>query len=81
MATMLMHGLLVIPEDDNVYGIMDCHRRLGAVVRHYAPADPYPSAQRKFRAFGEDFNTLSAAVAEFRKIRGCSPRNELGDCF
>jgi len=77
---MMIRGLLVTAEDDNTYGVRDCNRRLGAIVRHYVPTDPYPSAKRQFRAFGEDFETLSAAVAEFLKIKGCRPRNALGDC-
>lgn len=77
---MLIHGLLVTAEDDNVYSVRDCNRRLGAVVRHYALTDPYPSARRLFRAFGEDFETMSDCVAEFLKIKDCRPRNALGDC-
>ena len=77
---MLIHGLLVIAEDDNVYGVRDCNRRLGAIVRHYVPTDPYPSARRLFRAFGEDFETMPDSVLEFLKIKGCRPRNALGDC-
>jgi len=76
---MMIHGLLVIAEDDYVYSVRDCNRRLGAIVRHYVPTDPYPSAKRVFRAFGEDFETLSSAVAEFLKIKGCCPRNAMGD--
>ena len=77
---MLIHGLLVIAEDDNVYSVRDCNRRLGAIVRHYVPTDPYPSARRLFRAFGDDFETMSDSVLEFLKIKGCRPRNALGDC-
>lgn len=76
---MLLHGLLVISEDDNVYGVRDSNRRLGAILRHYVPVGPGPSAARRFRAFGEDFETLSDAVAEFLKIRGCRPRDAQGD--
>ena len=77
---MMLHGLLVMAEDDNVYSVRDCHRVLGFVVRHYVPCDPYPSAEKRFRAFGEDFETLSDAVGEYLKIKGCCPRNEMGDC-
>ena len=77
---MMLHGLLVIAEDDNVYEVRDCNRRLGAIVRHLVPCDPYPSAVRRFRAFGEDFETLGDAVAEYLKIKGCTPRDALGDC-
>ena len=77
---MLIHGLLVTAEDDNVYSVRDCNRRLGAIVRHYAPTDPCPSARRLFRAFGDDFETMPDSVAEFLKIKGCRPRNALGDC-
>jgi hypothetical protein len=77
---MMLHGLLVTAEDDNAYSVRDCNQVLGYIVRHYVPQDPYPSAKRVFRAFGEDFNSLSDACAEYLKIRGCQPRNALGDC-
>ena len=77
---MLINGLLVVAEDDNVYGVRDCNRRLGAVVRHYVPTGLGLSAKKSFRAFGEDFESLSDAVAEFLKIKGCRPRNAMGDC-
>jgi len=86
---MLLHGLLVTAEDDNIYsvrdcnrvlGYIDCNRVLGYIVRHFVPGDPYPSAKRMFRAFGEDFKSLSDACAEYLKVRGCRPRNALGDC-
>jgi hypothetical protein len=77
---MLIKGLKVIAEDDNAYGVYDCTKRLGAFIRYYKPVDPYPAVKRMFRAFGEDFETMSAVVAEFLKIKGCRPRNALGDC-
>lgn len=77
---MLLHGLLVTAEDDNTYSVRDCNRVLGYVVRHFVPQVPYPSAKRMFRAFGEDFGSLSDACAEYLKIKGCRPRNALGDC-
>ena len=78
--TMMIHGLLIVAEDDNAYSVRDCHRRLGSVVRHHIPVEPFPAAKKAFRAFGEDFDTLSDAVAEYLKIKGCRPRNALGDC-
>lgn len=78
--TMLIHGLLVTAEDDNTYSVRDCNRVLGHIVRHFIPQEPYPSTERAFRAFGEDFKTLSDACAGFLKIKGCRPRNTLGDC-
>lgn len=77
---MLIHGLLVTAEDDNVYSVRDCRFRLGHILRHYVPTDSYPAVCRVFNCFGENFDTLSDAVAEFLKIRGCRPRNVLGDC-
>jgi hypothetical protein len=50
------------------------------VVRHFVPRDPYLSAKRMFRAFGEHFESLSDVCAEYLKIRGCRSRNALGDC-
>jgi hypothetical protein len=77
---MMIHGLLITAEDDNAYSVRDCNKVLGHIVRHYIPTNPYPSAQRVFRCFGEDFDNLSNAVSEFLKIKGCLPRNALGDC-
>jgi hypothetical protein len=76
---MLISGLLVVAESDNVYMVRDQYRVLGGVVRHYVPTENYPAVRRAFRAFGQDFETLSGAVEEFLKIRGCKPRNAMGD--
>ena len=73
--TTLLHGLLVVSEDDNTYSVRDSNRILGYIVRHYIPTQPYPSSKKVFRAFGEDFNSLSDACAEYLKIKGCRPRD------
>jgi hypothetical protein len=73
---MLIHGLLVTAVDDNVYSVHDCRFRLGHVVRHYVPVERYPAVKKAFNCFGCDFETLSDAVAEFLKIKGCRPRND-----
>lgn len=66
---MLMHGALVTRTSDNTYDVHDANRRLGGIVRHSE------TEGRLFRAFGEDFSSLNAAVLEFTKIRGFTPRD------
>lgn len=77
---MLLHGLRVVTEDDNVYGVYDCNRRLGGIVRYWLPVEPHPSCVRRFRAPWGDHDTLPDAVASFLTVRGCKPCNALGDC-
>lgn len=78
--TMMIHGLLVMAEDDNAYSVRDCRGILGHIIRHYEPMEHTLSVKRVFRCFGENFDKLSDAVGEFLKIKGCRPRNAVGDC-
>lgn len=68
MITMTFSGFLVIREDDNAYSVRDQNGTLGHVVRHVTD-----EGRKLFRAFGEDFATLSAAAAEFTKIARARP--------
>lgn len=78
MADMMLHGLLVQVEEENVYGVTDSNRRLGAVVKYYTGSD-LRDRKRQWRAFGEDFDTLGEAVKAFLDIRGCKPRGPGGE--
>lgn len=70
MITISEHGALVVREDDNVYTVHDANRKLGHIVRHIRY-----DGQKLFRAFGEDFFSLSDAVKEFTKIAGFRARS------
>ena len=74
-----MHGFRVMSDGDDVYAVRDRERTLGGVVRHLVPARDGKGFVRRFRAFGEDFETLSDAVREFGRVRGAKPFDDTGD--
>ena len=64
------HGLSCVRQSDTVYYVSDARRLLGGVVRHLMPSPDGKGYIKRFRAFGLDFESLSDAVREFRKIPG-----------
>lgn len=75
---MLIHGFRVARISDDAYEVRDTQRTLGGVVRYLKPEDG-KGWSKAFRAFGDDFPTLSEAVKEFTKIKSAKPFDEKGD--
>jgi hypothetical protein len=68
MTMMLIKGCRLVREDDNIYGVYDANQKLGTIVRWYRREALNHTGVPQFRTFGEDFDSLIEATAEFVKI-------------